>query len=537
MEDIDRSLPESEMSEWKASWRDEYLKWLCAYAYNDGGKLYIGVNDDGYVIGLKDVRKLQESIPNIIRNKLMISPRVTLRYVSARGTNIRYDNVPSNISEKDINKYACGTFKPVTEKDKKKLEVWERENPVWQDADGRYYYLEIVVDHYHNLVTYNGVAYTRSGSTLQVLEGQELEKAVLKTTGLSWDSFEAGSNTIKDLDHNAFEAFRRKALEKKRLTPDQAAVSDEKLISKLELITDGKKLMRAAVMLFGNPERVVTGAYIKIGYFAPAGTYGENTIHDVIYHDDVRGPLITQADRTIELLYSKYMKALISYDGIQRIESYMIPQDAMREIILNAIAHKNYPSGNPIQIKVFDDHITIMNEGFWPFDYIKVEDAYSNDHDSFPNNPNIAEGLYMAGDIETWGSGFEKIKLACSRYGTPLPEITATKGNIKIRITPAESYMKVLTRNNSDLPSEELRRNFGETSEEHRSKFDEIQLSPTQKSIIEMLKADPHLTAKGLSDKIGITQRSIENNIKALKKCGLLIRQGADRGGYWEVVS
>ena len=52
-----------------------------------------------------------------------------------------------------------------------------------------------------------------------------------------------------------------------------------------------------------------------------------------------------------------------------------------------------------------------------------------------------------------------------------------------------------------------------------------------------MLKADPHLTAKGLSDKIGITQRSIENNIKALKKCGLLIRQGADRGGYWEVVS
>ena len=455
MEEIEKSLPESEMSEWKASWRDEYMKWLAAYAYNDGGKLYIGVNDDGYVIGLKDVRKLQESIPNTIRNKLLITPRVSLRFVHSRGINIRYNVVPTDVAEKDINKYACGTFLPVTERDNKKLENWERENPVYQDPDGRYYYLEIVVDHYPNLVTYNGVAYTRSGSTLQVLEGQELERAILKSTGLTWDAFEAGGKTGEDLSHDAFDAFRQKAVEKKRLSPDQAAVQDEKLLSKLGLLTDGKKLMRAAVMLFGNPESIVAGAYIKIGYFAKAGSYGENTINDVIYHDEVRGPLITQADKAIEFLYSKYLKALISYNGIQRVESYMIPQDAMREIILNAIAHKNYPSGNPIQIKVYDDHVTVMNEGFWPFDYIRVEDAYTDDHDSYPSNPNIAEGLYMAGDIETWGSGFEKIKLACSRYGTPLPDIKATKGNITIRINPAESYMKVLNRGKTTAESAE----------------------------------------------------------------------------------
>lgn len=75
------------------------------------------------------------------------------------------------------------------------------------------------------------------------------------------------------------------------------------------------------------------------------------------------------------------MKALISYNGIQRVESYIIPQDAMREVILNAIAHKNYPSGNPIQIKVYDDHITVMNEGFWPFDRLNVSDVYDKEHD------------------------------------------------------------------------------------------------------------------------------------------------------------
>ncbi len=77
--------------------------------------------------------------------------------------------------------------------------------------------------------------------------------------------------------------------------------------------------------------------------------------------------------------------------------------------VLNAIAHKYYPSGNPIQIKVYDDHITIMNEGFWPFDYINVDNAYTDEHSSYPENSNIAEGLYMAGDIETWGLDFDKI--------------------------------------------------------------------------------------------------------------------------------
>ena len=52
----------------------------------------------------------------------------------------------------------------------------------------------------------------------------------------------------------------------------------------------------------------------------------------------------------------------------------------------------------------------------------------------------------MAGEIETWGSGFDKIQRACSRYGTPLPKIKATKGNVTIHIDPAESYLNVLHR-------------------------------------------------------------------------------------------
>ena len=54
--------------------------------------------------------------------------------------------------------------------------------------------------------------------------------------------------------------------------------------------------------MFGDPEKVITGAYIKLAYFAPVGTRGMNTADDIIYHDDIHGPLILQADKTIDLL-------------------------------------------------------------------------------------------------------------------------------------------------------------------------------------------------------------------------------------------
>lgn len=63
---------ESQTIEWKWSWKDEYLKWLCGYANTDGGILYIGVNDDGYVVGLEDIRGMLERLPNKINDKLGI---------------------------------------------------------------------------------------------------------------------------------------------------------------------------------------------------------------------------------------------------------------------------------------------------------------------------------------------------------------------------------------------------------------------------------------------------------------------------------
>ncbi len=54
---------ESQHIEWKESWRDEYIKWICGFANAQGSILYIGKNDQGQVIGLENSRKLLEDIP------------------------------------------------------------------------------------------------------------------------------------------------------------------------------------------------------------------------------------------------------------------------------------------------------------------------------------------------------------------------------------------------------------------------------------------------------------------------------------------
>ena len=56
-------LSESQNIEYKESWRDEYLKWICGFANAHGGRIYIGVNDNKEVIGLPDAKKLMEAFP------------------------------------------------------------------------------------------------------------------------------------------------------------------------------------------------------------------------------------------------------------------------------------------------------------------------------------------------------------------------------------------------------------------------------------------------------------------------------------------
>jgi ATP-dependent DNA helicase RecG len=230
-----KAAGEHQHVEWKQSWRDEYLKWVCAFANAEGGTLVIGRNDRGEAVGVADAARLLEEIPNKVRDLLGIMVGVNLR----------------------------------REKGKELL--------------------EIVVEPYPSPISYKGEYHYRSGSTKQELKGAALDRFLLRKQGRNWDGVPVPYVSVSDLDAKALAYFRKQALKSLRLPPEILDEPDPSLLEKLHL-RDGAYLKRAAVLLFHpDPERFVTGAYLKIGYF-------ESNV-DLRYQDEIHGDLFAQVTR------------------------------------------------------------------------------------------------------------------------------------------------------------------------------------------------------------------------------------------------
>lgn len=450
MNNINQELnQESQQVEWKWSWRDEYLQWLCGYANAEGGTLYIGVNDDGYVVGIEDSKSMLEGLPNKINDKLGIIASINIHKANG-SVNVRFnDSVPENVSSKLVNQYACGLINTGmmdrTDKRYKSLAVIEKDNKIWEADDGTREYISIGVIKYPFAVSCDGKYYKRSGSTLQELNGFELQNFLLERAGKTWDAVPIPAVKVSDLSKDAVEAFRHKAVKSNRMTENEVNVSDELLLRNLKLF-DGEYLTRAAILLFHPmPERFVTGAYIKIGYFSPVGAFGndEEIIEDLQYQDVVDGPLILQVDKATDLIYEKYFKGLVDYEGNQRTETKMITIGILRELLLNAINHKNYATGVPIQVSVYQDKIEIFNMGSWS-KRVPTDERIYEKHESVPYNPKLADVSFRSGDVESWGRGFLRIRTECQKINAPLPTIDAENGGVSIRAVGCEKYMSLL---------------------------------------------------------------------------------------------
>lgn len=107
-------MPESQNIEWKSKWKDEYLEWICGYANAQGGKIYIGCDDDGNVVGLANAHKLLEDIPNKVRDAMGIIVGVNLYETNGKEyIEIDVPTYPIGISCKGIYYYRSGSTRQV----------------------------------------------------------------------------------------------------------------------------------------------------------------------------------------------------------------------------------------------------------------------------------------------------------------------------------------------------------------------------------------------------------------------------------------
>jgi ATP-dependent DNA helicase RecG len=450
---------EDQTTEWKTSWRDEYLKWLCGFANAQGGVLEIGRNDKGQVVGLEDALRLMEELPNKLRDLLGIVADIDL--------------------------------------------LEENGKP----------YLRIVVEPYPVPISYRGEYHYRSGTTKQVLKGAALDRFLLGKTGKRWDAVPVPEVAVGDLDAAILARFREQVARTRRLRPDTLDEDAPGLIEKLRL-TEGRYLKRAAILLFHpDPERFFTGAAVKIGYFESEA--------DLRYHDEVHGDLFTQVNETMDLLLTKYLKAGISYEGIQRVESYPVPESALRETLLNAVVHRDYAIAAPIQIRVYAHRLQIWNPGQLPENW-SLEKLLGQ-HASRPFNPDVANAFFRAGEIEAWGRGIQRVFEACREAGTPKPRIQVEPGELWVEFPFSAAYLDSVAA--GERPPEPLGRATQETT-----------LETTQERILSLLREDPALTRKALAGRIGITPDGVKYHLDRLRQADRIRHVGPTKKGRWEVL-
>jgi ATP-dependent DNA helicase RecG len=450
-------MKENQNTEWKTSWLDEYMKWLCGFANAHGGMLDVGRNDAGKVVGLENAERLLEELPNKLRDLLGVVGDINL-----------------------------------------------------MEEDGKQF-LRIVVEPYPVPISYRGEYHYRSGSTKQVLKGGALDRFLLGKIGKRWDGAPLPGVEVEDLDPAALAKFRERATRSKRLGSDALNEEDQGLMEKLRL-TEGSYLKRAAVLLFHpDPERYVTGAAIKIGYFA--------TESDLRYHDEVQGDLFTQVDKTMDLLLTKYLKATISYEGIQRVESFPMPVSALREALLNAVVHRDYAVPAPIQIRVYANRLVIWNSGELPENW--TNEKLMGRHSSEPYNPDIANTFFRAGEIEAWGRGIQRVLEACQEAGTPTPEILAEPRDLRFEFPFSKAYLASLS---AEIPEGTTPKTPVKTPVK------------TPDRVLALLRENPNLTLVKVAAALEKSTSAIERAAKKLGDAGKLKYMGPQKGGHWEVL-
>lgn len=464
-------MTEKQDIEYKESWRDDYLKWVCGFANAQGGRIYIGVNDNGEVVGVSNAKRLLEDIPNKIKDTMGIIADVNLL--------------------------------------KKKGKE----------------YIDIRVKPSSYPVSYHGEYHVRSGSTKQQLRGTALTEFLIEKTGCKWDAVPVDEIKVKDLDSESLEIFRNAAIINKRVSKKDLNISNLELLRRLDLVTPNGKLKRAAVMLFySRPGTIVTGCYVKIGKF-DSGSH-------LRYQDVLEGSLFYIADRVLDLIYTKYLAAEISYDPDIRVETYPFPREGVREAIYNALAHNNYLASVPIQIRIDDNTMSISNSCILPSGW--TADTLMKPHKSIPFNPSIANVFYRAGYIEAWGRGIKQIVDTCRNIGAPDPEFTLLGDDLTVRFTavkssfPARSHAGSL----SHTTDSEKRKTACNTAPSSGKKG---KVKSIEDEVITLISENNTISRAQIAEQLGVSVKTVQRVISNLRAKNRIVRKDGNRYGYWVI--
>ncbi len=220
----------------------------------------------------------------------------------------------------------------------------------------------------------------------------------------------------------------------------------------------------------------------------------------------IGGDLFTQVNDTEKFALRNIRKAAwIEDEKIERQERWEYPPDAIRGAIVNAVCHRDYESTANIQMRVFDDRMEILNPGLLPRPL--TPDDLKGKHESIPRNPLIAKCFFLAGFIEQWGSGTNKIMEWCVNHNLPEPVFEET----------ARSFVLTLRKYS--------------VSEEFIS-----ELNDRQRAIIEYLNEHSEINRGRCMELLNVSKNTALRELEELLKKGAVKRKGKGRNVYYTLL-
>lgn len=461
---------------------EKYMKTIIAFANTQGGQLIVGVNDvtrEVTGVDMDSVFKIMDRITNAVSDSCIpqIVPDITFQTIEGKTIIVVYVAPGAN-------------------------------RPYYMKSRGK-----------------EGGTYIRVAGTSRQADADKIKELELEGARISWDElicvgYEVKENAIKKLcrDMNRYrnEMQQRKGNAEKLQQVTRAQLLNWNVIKKTE---DGYLASNAFALLTGKHFY-----YSRTQCAVFAGTDRGEFIDKKEYD----GPLYGQIEEAYAFVLRNIRRSA-KVEGLIRREGHELPPDAIREMIINAHCHRNFLDNSCVQVALYDDRLEVTSPGGLCYG-LTLEEAISGR--SKQRNRIVAEVFNQMGLIEAWGTGLRNIRKAAKEYSLPEPQFIEMTGTFRVNLfrslSPMEDRQKIGKTSVKNLKS------IGETSVKARKSIG-VELNATQKSIIDLLSENVQMSGTELAERIGISKRNIETNIKKLKEKGILVRHGSARAGYWEI--
>ena len=394
---------------------------------------------------------------------------------------------------------------------------------VEMDDKAGYYAIVIHVDkgqHRDEPYVYDGRPYYRVESTTKLMP-QEMYQRLLRKKDLRRRSWEEEPNlgiTLDQLDEDAIWRLVRSGVEAGRIPERMLHRSLSEVINSMHLSTNGV-MKNAIAALFVKEEYAPIQMHLKMARFD--GT----TKLEFIDNRRAEGNIFKLFDDGMNFFFKHLNISGTFVDGQpERIEMLTIPYKALRECLLNALAHRVYHQPSSfVSIAIYDDRVEVANTCQLPDDLTFEE--LINAHSSHAQNPLIAQVMYYGKYLETWGRGIELMQEQCALAGLEAPIFSYEGGCFRVTFLRSDSYAKL-----------------GGMKESMKGgmkggmKGSLIELTDYDLMLLDLIESNPHISISAMAKRIGRTRNNTYKRIIKLQEKGYLKREGPDRGGSWRVL-